>query len=214
MLTESFLEDCGGGVVRVSSGRSSTPLESTRGIPCLVFLSTSFIPTVTSLWITQPQSQKRESDRERERHVGQFTHAERRFQMLHLSQQQHKFGKSNCLRIRISTAMATEGHASNVQPAEANVGFVNSVVRGESDVYPWRLGLALVTLSHLRSRGSPLRTLAKTGIFGTVLAAMLVWQFRVAVTQVSAQAPAQVLHGLVHGSRSRSERVSQRPRLR
>ena len=64
MLTESFLEDCGGGVVRVSSGHSSILLESTRGIPCLVFLSTSFIPTVTLLWITQPQSQERESDRE------------------------------------------------------------------------------------------------------------------------------------------------------
>ena len=86
--------------------------------------------------------------------MGQFTHAERRFQMLHLPQQQHKFGKSNCLRIHASTAMATEGHASNVQPAEANVGLVNNVVRGESDVYYvlWRLGLALVTLSHLRSR--------------------------------------------------------------
>ena len=67
MLTESFLEHCGGGVVRVSSGLSSIPLQSTRGILCLVFLSTSFIPTVTLLWITQPQSQKRESDTERER---------------------------------------------------------------------------------------------------------------------------------------------------
>ena len=95
--------------------------------------------------------------------MGQLTHAERRFQMLHLSQQQHKFGKNNCLRIHASTAMATEGHASNVQPAEANVGLVNSVVRGESDVYRvlWRLWLALVTLSDLRSRGSPVRNLRR-----------------------------------------------------
>ena len=84
MLTESFLEDCGGGVVRVSSGLSSIPLASTCGIQCLVFLSASFIPTVTLLWITQPQSQEREreTERERERHVGQLTHAERRFQMV------------------------------------------------------------------------------------------------------------------------------------
>ena len=62
MLTESFLEDCGGGVVRVSSGLSSIPLESTRGIPCLVFLSTSFIPTVTLLWVTQHLIEKRERE--------------------------------------------------------------------------------------------------------------------------------------------------------
>ena len=89
--------------------------------------------------------------------------------MLHLPQQQHKFGKSNCLRIHASTAMATEGHASDGQPAEANVGFVNSVVRGESDVYPWRLGLALVTLSHLRSRESPLRNLRRLVFSGRCL---------------------------------------------
>ena len=103
--------------------------------------------------------------------MGQLTHAERRFQILHLSRQQHKFGKSNCLRIHASTAMATEGHASNVQPAEANVGLVNSVVRGESDVYRvlWRLWLALVTLSHLRNRGSPLRILRRRVFSGRCL---------------------------------------------
>ena len=96
--------------------------------------------------------------------------------------------------------MATEGHASDIEPlctdseevpAGPNVGLVNNSVYEESDVYRvlWRLWLALVTLSvTCAAVGARYGTCADGPpvmlyvIFGTVLAAMQVWQFRVAVT--------------------------------
>ena len=96
--------------------------------------------------------------------------------------------------------MATEGQASDIQPlftdseverAGANVGLVHNSVYKESDVLRvlWRLWLALVTLSVTCAAVGARYGTCVDGpptvlyvIFGTVLAAMQMWQFRVAVT--------------------------------
>ena len=96
--------------------------------------------------------------------------------------------------------MATEGHASDIEPlctdseeahAEANFGLVDNSVYEESDVLRvlWRLWLALVALSVTCAAVGFRYGTCEDGpptvlyvIFGTVLAAMQVWQFRVAVT--------------------------------
>ena len=96
--------------------------------------------------------------------------------------------------------MATEGHASDIEPlctdseeapASPNVGLVNNSVYKESDVLRvlWRLWLALVALSVTCAAVGARYGTCEDGpptvlyvIFGTLLAAMQVWQFRVAVT--------------------------------
>ena len=203
-----FLEDRGGGYVRVSDALSWILRESTHGVLLLVFcLPTSFVPWATSLscfascavqkvnfrysdrWLRQRRSHTRERhmDQHRERHASNsfsFRSSNTRLAKPLFSSSRLLSNGDRGTSIRCSASC----HHSR---GGARVGLVNNSLYDPFDVFRvlWRLWLALVTLSVTCAAVGARYGTREAGsqavlymIFGTVLAAMVEWRFRAAVT--------------------------------